>query len=116
MRKKDENWIAFKIGCTWAWEFMLRRLFATHSDRSFCNGGDSIYCLHRHKTDETVRITFVTRNGKYYIKIIPFTEFWILFWESADRFIESLKNGLMVEYGMRRPLEHKYGEENAKCW
>jgi peptide methionine sulfoxide reductase MsrA len=105
--KKEDEWTPFKLGCVWKWEDVLRKIYTTFSTNfngtSFCNKGDSIYCLHKNKKEETVRVTFKTKNNKYYIKIIPFAEFYIIFWESVDLFIKEIKNNSIVEMGMERP-------------
>lgn len=108
MKKKDE-WIPFKLGCVWKWEDTLRSICTAFSIRDFCNRGDSIYCLHKNKKEETVRITFKTRNNKYYIKIMPFAEFYMHFWDSVDFFIQEVKINTIIERGMERPM--KKGEK-----
>ena len=112
--KKNDGWTPFKIGCVWQWECMLRSICTAFSTQSFCNIGDSIYCLHKNKEEETVRITFKTRNSKYYIKIIPFAEFYINFWDSVDLFIQETKNNSIIERGMERPLKNLKSMEGKR--
>jgi hypothetical protein len=108
--KKNNDWIPFKLGCTWKWEGIFRGICTSFSTRDFCNDGDSIYCLHKNKEEGTVRVTFKTRNSKYYIKIMPFAEFYINFWDSVDLFIQEAKNNSIIERGMERPLRNLKGE------
>jgi hypothetical protein len=110
MKKKDENWTPFKLGCVWGWEGILRSICTSYICTSctnftkFCNNGDSIYCLHKNKYDGTVRVTFKTKNKKYYIKIMPFAEFYMHFWDSVDFFIQAVKENTNIERGMERPM------------